>query len=79
MKTTWTISRVTDAQFSAVSSDIWMTDGSTRRDLDMRLDGNVLRSHEGGGYRVGGLLRLTLGDVSLSAVRALAVGESVTL
>lgn len=79
MKPTWTITRTTETTFAA-TSDIPMSDGTFRRDAELALDGNVLRSVERRGYyRVGGLLRLTLGGASLAAITGLAVGQSIIL
>lgn len=78
MKPTWTITRTTETTFAA-TSDIALSDGSFRGDTELALVDNVLRSVERRGYyRVGGLLRLTLGERSLGLIQALAIGESVT-
>jgi hypothetical protein len=79
MSTKWTIRRVSENLFSAVSN-VLMSDGSYREDSEMSLVGNVLRSASRPGLiRVDGLLKLVLGLKSLAAVRALAIGDSVNL
>lgn len=73
------IARVTELDYS-VRTDVLLCDGSYRADNRCRLTGNVLKSHEQrGDVRVGGLLKVTLGDKSFAAVAALKVGESVDL
>jgi hypothetical protein len=62
-----------------VDTDTLLSDGSYRADGCLKLHGNVLRSFERPGHiRIGGLMNLTLGPLSLARVSALAVGESVT-
>ena len=51
----------------------------TRSDFWMALTGNVLKSKEGKGLiRTGGLLKITLGPISLAKVSALKINESAT-
>ncbi len=79
MKPKFTVSRVTNDRFSLVT-DVLMSDGSYQSDAFMGLSGNVLKSREERGLiRVGGLMKLTLGPVSLAAVKSLQVGQSITL
>ncbi len=69
------VKRIAPDRFSVVTNQL-LSDGSYRADYCMRLDGNLLRSHEErGSIRVGGLLKLTLGPKSLATVQALAVGQ----
>lgn len=76
MKTT--ISRLSENRFSVVT-DRPMTNG-VQSDFSMKLDGNLLRSHEErGSIRIGGLMKLTLGPISFAAVSSLSIGSSITL
>ena len=78
-KHTFTVTRMSPDRF-AVTSDIFLSDGSYRADHNMALDGHLLRSVEQHGFiRIGGLLRLTLSDERLAQVQALAVGEKTVL
>ena len=76
----WWVVKITKTQENifAVLTDVVMSDGSTRSDNWMRLDGSQLRSHEERGMiRVGGLMRVNLGPKSLPLVMALKIGESI--
>lgn len=74
-----TITKLNENLYSAVT-DIFMSDGTMRADPEMGLRGNALVSRSRPGlYRVDGVLRFNLGPVSLAAIAALNVGDSVTL
>lgn len=74
-----TITRLNAERFAVVTTTA-LSDGTLRADYAMRLEGTCLRSvEERGCIRVGGLMRVQLGPVTLPRVQALAIGESLTV
>lgn len=71
-----TITRIAQNRWSVVTDTV-MSDGSLRADDSMALvDGNRLRSVEGGGIRIGGLLVVQLNVQVLDALLALQLGDT---
>jgi len=70
-KPTFLVIRQADGRIG-VTTNVLLADGSYWSDVDCALTGNVLKSVERPGHiRVGGLIKLTLGPVSLAKVQAL--------